>query len=354
VDLIILDLMMPVMGGYETLTNIRKTPSLNTIPVIIVSAMNRKEDMEECFKMGAADYFTKPLKQDDVRFLVPLKVKNLIKLKLTQEKLVQAEKLAGVACLAAGMAHEINNPLGGILQNLQLLEGRLNLTIPKTRERLENYGFGQEELESLDKYFSERKIYNYLSHIKDAGERAAKIVRNLLNFSRPGERELKLCDVNSLVENAVDLAGKEYEIKKSYDFDLIKIEKYYGENISLFCEAYEITQVLLNIIKNAAYELYRFKKIKSDFEPCIKVKTYTDENYGVIQVTDNGPGISEDVKDRIFDTFFTTKEIGEGTGLGLSVSYFIVKEIHKGNLRFESEEGKGTAFFVEIPLNEVL
>jgi len=252
------------------------------------------------------------------------------------------------------MAHEINNPLGGILQNLQLLEGRLNLTLPKTRERLENYGFGQEELESLDKYFSERKIYNYLSHIKDAGERAARIVRNLLNFSRTGERELKLCDVNSLVENAFDLIGKEYEIKKYYDFDVIKIEKDYGENISLFCEGYEITQVLFNIIKNAAYELYRFKKLQSDFEPCIKVKTYTDENYGVIRVTDNGPGIPGDVKDRIFDTFFTTKEIGEGTGLGLSVSYFIVKEIHKGNLRFESEEGKGTAFFVEIPLNEVL
>lgn len=352
VDLVILDLMMPIMGGFETLKNIRANLSLNSIPIIIISAISRMSDMEECLKLGVADYFSKPLSQDDIRLFLPLKVRNLIKLKLTQEKLVQSEKMASIGGLAAGMAHEINNPLGGILQNLQLIEKRFDFTSPKNKEKLTSLGFDEAQIEKLSEYLNDSKVNKYITFIRDAGTRAAQIVRTLLDFSRSREdKKFKLSELNAMVEHAVELALTEYHISTHYDFKNIEIIKDYAvETKPVRCDPQEIEQVVFNLIKNASYELHKLKSKDSNFNPVIKLKTHFTATTGIIEINDNGKGIDEGNTNNIFEPFFTTKEVGEGLGLGLSISYFIVKDLHGGNLRFESKPDKGTSFFIELPL----
>ncbi len=265
--------------------------------------------------------------------------------KRTQELMIQTEKMMSVGGLAAGMAHEINNPLGAIMQGAQNLERRLSPDLAVNIQIADKHNLS---LKSLQAYLEERKILLFLDSMKESGQRAATIVKDMLRFSRKSESKMAPTDLAELIENVLELAGKDYDLKKKYDFRKVRIIKEFDSNLPLVpCTQTEIEQVVLNLLKNASQAMAQ----DHGNEPHrIVIRLSNDEHLARIEVEDNGPGIDEKIRKRIFEPFFTTKPVGEGTGLGLSVSYMIISHNHKGTLEVESELGNGTKFLIGLPL----
>ncbi len=266
--------------------------------------------------------------------------------KQMQELMVQTEKMMSVGGLAAGMAHELNNPLGIILQSVQNMERRLSTTLPKNQVVAQELALN---LGTVGEYMRARGIDEYMRGIQEAGDRAAKIIRTMLDFSRSSQSVRATCDVNEMLDTALNLAANDYDLKKRYDFRNIAIEKDYDQGTgALECTETEIVQVLLNIIKNAAQAMPG-RGDRSD-APTLRLHSKILADAVRVEIEDNGPGMDEATRRRVFEPFFTTKPQGEGTGLGLSVGYFIVTQKHKGKISVESHPGVGTTFAIELPL----
>ncbi|MFC1748901.1 PocR ligand-binding domain-containing protein [Pseudomonadota bacterium] len=265
--------------------------------------------------------------------------------KRMEQLMVQTEKMMSVGGLAAGMAHELNNPLGGIIQGIQNVQRRISPDFEKNIQIANELGI---DLEKVEEYLTQRDIVEILSGINSAGSRAAEIVNNMLKFARKPEAELKPEALTPLIDQALQLAEVDYSLKKEYDFREIEIVKEYDPTVnSVMCIAPEIQQVLLNLLKNAAQALSDRDK---DIEPRITLRTHRHNNMICIEVEDNGPGMDEHTRSRVFDPFFTTRPVGEGTGLGLSVSYFIITQEHNGQISVDSAPGHGTTFKVCLPM----
>lgn len=263
-----------------------------------------------------------------------------------EKLMVQTEKMMSVGGLAAGMAHELNNPLGGILQGIQNVQRRLSPGLEKNRSIATDNGI---ELDKLQAYLEKRGINDFLHGMAESGERAADIVKNMLMFSRKTELRKHDESLNEIAEKALTLAAVDYDLKKKYEFRDITIQREYDESMPpASCIASDIQQVLLNLFRNAAQALADYDT--SPEPPTITVRTFKQGGMACIEVSDNGPGIDETINQRVFEPFFTTREVGEGTGLGLSVSYFIVTDEHGGVLTMESEPGRGTKFLIKLPL----
>ncbi len=265
-----------------------------------------------------------------------------------EDMMVQTEKMMSVGGLAAGMAHEINNPLGGILLGVQNILRRVSPDFKVNREKAEELNLN---LEDIFKYLEKQKIIYFLEVIQRSGERASDIVTNMLNFSRRSESQFEKADISSIIENTIELATNDYDLKKKYDFRHIKITREFeNEFPEILCAENELQQVLLNLLKNAVHAISDNKEKSED--PEITLRLFKEGSLGVIEVEDNGPGMDRETTKRVFEPFFTTKEIGVGTGLGLSVSYFIITNIHKGTMYVISTPGKGTKFIIKLPLEE--
>lgn len=264
-----------------------------------------------------------------------------------QDMLVQAEKMRTVAGLAAGMAHEINNPLASILQSVQNALRRLQTEdMPANLKAAEKTGC---DLKAMRAYLEQRDIYTFLESIKDAGERAAKIVTNMLEFSRTRESVKAPVNINELLDKAVNLSASDYDLKKKYDFRKVIIERDYAPDLPRTpCTVTQIEQVFMNALRNSAQAMA--ERPEGAPPPRILLRTRREGGMVRIEVEDNGPGMSEDVRRRVFDPFFTTKVPGEGTGLGLSVSYYIVVSNHNGVIRMDSWPGKGSRMTIELPV----
>ncbi len=262
-----------------------------------------------------------------------------------EEMMIQTEKMMSVGGLAAGMAHEINNPLSGILQGIQNTFRRLAAESEKNIRVAEECGT---DLEAIRLYLEKMGIFKYLEGMRSSGIRAADIVSNMLNFSRRSGSEMTPADINRLIDNTLELAKNDYDLKKKYDFRYIRIIRDYDPGLkSVVCTVMEIEQVILNLLKNAAQAMTEAgEKHKS---PEIILRTRMEGAYIRIEVRDNGPGMDRKTCKRIFEPFYTTKSIGMGTGLGLSVSYFIITGNHKGMMSVESDPGKGAAFIIQLP-----
>jgi PAS domain S-box-containing protein len=263
-----------------------------------------------------------------------------------EEMMVQSEKMASVGGLAAGMAHEINNPLGGIMMAAQNIERRLSTTLRKNDEAAADLGIS---METIAAYMERRNIFKMLSGILEMGHRASEIVTNMLNFSRKSDSRVSSAHINSVVESAIELAANDYNLKKHYDFRHIRIDRIYDQKLpAINCIRPEIQQVILNLLRNAAQAMAG--KEYGTEQPNIRISTYRKGSMAVIEVTDNGPGMSEKIRKRVFEPFFTTKDVGAGTGLGLSVSYFIITNNHGGRMESATQIGKGTTFTIHLPL----
>ena len=263
-----------------------------------------------------------------------------------EEMMIQSEKMMSVGGLAAGMAHEINNPLAGILQNVQVLQNRTSKGIKKNDEVAKECGV---RIEAIEDYMDKRGLNHIIDLIIESGKRAATIVNNMLSFAKKGGAVFGRHDLSELLDNTVDLAANEYDLKKRFDFRQIRIIREYEPDLpQIPCESSKIQQVFLNILKNSAQAMAEDND--SEKTPTITLRIRNLQKRVRVEIEDNGPGIPETVIKRVFEPFFTTKGADTGTGLGLSVSYFIIVENHSGKMDVESTLGEGTKFLIELPV----
>lgn len=190
-----------------------------------------------------------------------------------------------------------------------------------------------------------------LGNIKKSGGRAAGIIENMLGFARKSEEKVSLHSITDLLDSALSLATNDYDLKNQYDFKLIRIRKKYEKRLpKLMCDGNEIQQVFLNILFNAAQAM---KSVETQ-NPLIVIRVRLEKAHKIMRIAieDNGPGMGHETLKRIFEPFFTTKPVGLGTGLGLSVSYYIITENHGGKLEVKSEPEKGSRFIIRIPVDK--
>ncbi len=280
--------------------------------------------------------------------------KTLEKLKQTQVKMLQSEKMASIGQLAAGIAHEINNPTGFVSSNLFTLgnysEDLINMIkhykevinqIKKTnQDKDKKIGLSKEidEIEALeltlDINFMLNDIDNLIKESQDGVLRIKKIVDDLKGFAHPGKDKPEYSNINENLDSTLNVIWNEIKLKAT-------VVKKYGNIPEIMCYPQKLNQVFMNILFNAV------QCMESEGE--IRIGTDVRDEYLEIKISDTGPGISKDNITKIFDPFFTTKEIGKGTGLGLNIAYNIIEE-HNGSISVESEEGCGTMFTIILPV----
>ncbi len=269
-----------------------------------------------------------------------------------EDETIQAEKLTSVASLVEGMAHELNNPLGGIMQGAQSVLRRVSPELPQNVEAARRCDV---DLDKLRAYLADRHIFKFLEGIQASGLRAAHIVTYLLQFSRDREAAKEYTSMSALMDRAVELARHDKDLVKRVDWRRLEIVREYQPDLPrVFCSVSGLEQVLLNVIKNAIQAMVGISgETPAPKTPRIVLRIMTEgENELLrIEVEDNGPGMDESTMRRVFEPFFTTKPPGEGTGLGLAVTYFIVTVTHRGTLSVKSAgPGSGTMFIIRLPL----
>jgi len=264
--------------------------------------------------------------------------KSLQSLKATQAQLVQSEKLASLGELTAGIAHEIQNPLN-FVNNFADVSAEL---IDDMREEIK-LGDNEEVLAIAG------DLQQNLQKIVHHGKRASSIVKGMLEHSRTGTGERQLTDINALCDEYLRLSFHGMRAKdKSFNADFEFIPDPNAPKLNVVSQ--DIGRVLLNLINNAFYAVNVARTSRPSFAPKVTVLTEQENNQLIIQVKDNGAGMSDKVKAKIFQPFFTTKPTGQGTGLGLSLAYDIITKGHNGKIMVNSVEGEGTTFTISLPL----
>jgi two-component system, NtrC family, sensor kinase len=268
-----------------------------------------------------------------------------------EEQLQISEKMASIGLLAAGVAHEINNPLSAILHGVQNIHRRTAPDFPANQKVASEMRI---DLAQVHAYLRARDIYKILDDMRDAGERSAGIVTNMLEFARSSNRAHSLIDLHAVIDHSLELSRKMLELHTTEGTLHPRIiTELRQDSLPVLCSAAELQQVLLNLLRNATQAL-ETSEFTPPNVPTIHLRLYRDGQEAVIEIEDNGPGMPENIRRHIFEPFFTTKEVGKGTGLGLSVSYFIITEHHAGTIEVESIPGRGSRFIIRLPLTETI
>jgi signal transduction histidine kinase len=344
--IVITDWMMPDVDGLELIRRIRGIHRPGYVHATLLTARSQKEDLVEGMEAGADDFLTKPFDRDELRVRLraaerlvnleqSLAEQNRI-LRETQAALVQTEKLASLGQLAAGIAHEINNPIAYVTNNLVVIrrDTQAALAALDAHRRGDSAEAARLEQEADIGYFRENftrtcdKTLEGLHRVRD-------IVRNLRDFARLDEAEFKEADLNDAIRSTIEIVQHQIKAKS------IRLESESNPLPPVLCHPGKINQVFLNLLMNAIQACAR--------GGVVATRTRAEPEGIVIEVQDNGCGISPAHRSRVFEPFFTTKPVGQGTGLGLSVSFGIVRD-HGGAIEVDSEVGSGSTFRVRLPL----
>jgi PAS domain S-box-containing protein len=262
-----------------------------------------------------------------------------------EELMIQSEKMLSVGGLAAGMAHEINNPLAGILQNAAVLNNRLFMDLPANRTAAQTAGIS---MAAIQHYMELRKLPVMIENIHNSGMRASTIVKNMLGFARKSDLTVSSHDLCKLLDQAIELIETDYDMKMNYDFKQIRVKREYDDAGTLVpCEASKLQQVFLNLLKNGAEAMAA--AAHGQAPPMFRLRVRGNGSWVQVEIEDNGPGMDEKTRRRVFEPFFTTKPVGKGTGLGLSVAYFIITENHSGEMEAQASENGGARFVIRLP-----
>jgi PAS domain S-box-containing protein len=275
---------------------------------------------------------------------------NDVTLRVMMEKtMIQNEKMMSLGELAAGVAHEINNPLGAILQHVQNIERRTSSVLAQNKTVAEQAGT---HMDGIEKYLEARQIKHLLNGIREAGERSARLVANMLDFSHKSQPHSQI-KLNTLIQHCLELSSNIFHTQQDGEKIPITLVTHLDDTLPvILCSPAEIQQVVLNLLRNACqcFAEQTPGTTTSGEAPVITISTTRDAGDVLVRIADNGPGMTEEIRQHIFEPFFTTKAIGYGTGLGLSISYFIITQHHQGKIDVESTAGIGTCFSIRLPI----
>lgn len=325
---------------------------INRCETAILSAIRTGAAQEVTYRISSSDgswrwytaHVALHVDEDDVITVIGMAHDVTERLRI-EEIMTQAEKMSMISGMAAGMAHEINNPLGAILQHAQNIERRVSADIPANFHAAAELGIS---LDMVRAYLQKRGIFDFIGHIRTAGIRASDIISNMLRFSSRGDSNTEYVDISAFLDRVLKLAGTDYDMKKKYAFNQITLHRSYAADLPpVQMVVAEMEQVLLNILKNAAQAISGTAMSR---QPLISVRTRLSGGMVVIEIEDNGPGMDETTRLRVFEPFFSTKEVGVGTGLGLSVAYAIITNRHHGLIEVKSRAGEGSCFTLRLPL----
>jgi signal transduction histidine kinase len=316
-DVILLDLMMPVMDGWQFRVLQKRDPQLAPIPVLAISA----NGTPKAAAIDADAYLQKPIDIDALLSAIE-RTLLVVERRHLQTALAESERLAALGTLAAGVAHEINNPLSYVLSNIAYAARVVSGDAPAEREKTE--------------------LRKALAEAEEGCVRIRTIVRDLQLFARPTDEETRPVDVRRVLDSSVALAAHELRQRA-------RVVKEYGEVPLVDANEGRLGQVFINLLVNAAQAIPEGEAEKNE----IRLSVRSDGPWVVIEVRDTGSGIPPEIRARIFEPFFTTKPVGVGTGLGLSIAHRLVVAAH-GEIDVDSERGKGTTFRVRLPASREL
>jgi two-component system NtrC family sensor kinase len=362
--LLLADVLMPGRNGIELLREM--ATKYSDTAVIMISGVDRPQRVLDALRIGAFDYLIKPcemgvlhmsveralerryLRRTALKYKADLEKQNIqlasskSELERLQAQIIHSEKMASLGQLAAGVAHELNNPAGFLYGNMDILKGYVT-QLEKLLASYEKVALAPDAsplIMSLKTEHNSEQIfsdlYSIISDCLEGAERIRDIVQNLRLFSRLDEAEFKQINLSEGIESTIRLLSGYFMSSR------IRLHREYDELPPVGCYAGQLNQVWMNLLSNAA------QAIADRGEICIS--TGLEDDWVVVKISDTGSGIPEDQLLRIFDPFFTTKAVGEGTGLGLSISYGII-ERHGGTISVASRMGHGTTFTVKIPLS---
>jgi two-component system NtrC family sensor kinase len=363
--LVISDVQMPGLGGVELLRKV--TERYRDTAVIMVSGLDRTQRVIDAIREGAFDYLLKPCDLDVLQLRVEsaLERRTLLRnarrykedlenrntelavrkaeLERLQAQLVHNEKMASLGQLAAGVAHELNNPAGFIFSNMTVLPDYLS-RLERVLSCYEEIPLSPDAAERVTAVRQETEYDQILSDLNslaadsyEGAERIRDVVQNLRLFSRLDEAEFKQVDLHEGIDSTVRLLSKYYTSR------FIVLKRDYGAVPPVHCYAGQLNQVWMNLLINAAQAI-------GDTHGEVRIKTRCEGETVIASISDTGKGIAPEHLEKIFDPFFTTKPVGDGTGLGLSITHGII-ERHCGTIEVESIPGQGATFTVAIPVN---
>jgi signal transduction histidine kinase len=377
-DLILLDVMMPGIDGFETCRRLKANPATQDIPVIFMTALSDTVDKVRGLELGAVDYVTKPFQHEEViaRTKLHLRLSQLThkleeevqsrtqdlssslgQLQQAQLQLVQSEKMSTLGQLVAGIGHEINNPIGFINGNLKYVQEYANdlfrllelyqAKLPAPDAELE------ELIEEIDLPYLIGDMPQMLGSMKEGVSRLQEISLSLRTFARSDTATMVDYQVEEGLNSTLMLLG--HRLKADDRRPAIQIVKNFQKTPKVSCYAGQLNQVFMNLFANAIDALDDFNESKSyqELEAApnrISIATELKGNELVIRIQDNGTGIDAGIREKIFEPSFTTKAVGKGTGLGLPISQQIIEVKHQGKLDCFSELGQGTEFVITLPI----
>lgn len=379
-DLILLDVVMPGIDGFETCKRLKQNSATCDIPVIFMTADSDTDSKVKGLNIGAVDYITKPFHEEELlaRIKTHLQLRNLTKnlekrvtertaalsralkdLQESQLQLVQTEKMSALGELVAGVAHEINNPVGFIHGNLQHASAYFQDMINIINLYQQHYPNPvpeiKEEIAAIDLKYMLADLPNLISSMKEGVQRIRDISISLRNFSRADSDRKVSCNIHDGIDSTIMIL--KHRLKASEDHPDIQVIRDYDNLPEIECFIGQLNQVFMNLLANAIDALEESNVgrtyIEIEANPNqVLIQTSLTENrkHILIRIKDNGVGMSPDVQQKIFDHLFTTKPVGQGTGLGLSIARQIVVEKHGGTLEVNSVPGQGSEFIIKLPI----
>lgn len=379
-DLILLDVMMPGIDGFETCKRLKENSVTYDIPVIFMTANSDTDSKVKGLNIGAVDYITKPFHEEELlaRIKTHLQLRNLTKtlekrvaertaalsralkdLQESQLQLVQTEKMSALGQLVAGVAHEINNPVGFIHGNLGhasvYFQDMVNIINLYQQHYPNPVPEIQEEIAAIDLKYMLSDLPNLISSMKEGVQRIRNISTSLRTFSRADSDRKVYCNIHDGIDSTIMIL--KHRLKASEDRPDIQVIRDYDKLPELECFIGQLNQVFMNLLANAIDALEEsnagrtYIEIEANPNQVFIQTTLTeDKNYILIRIKDNGVGMSADVQQKIFDYLFTTKSVGQGTGLGLSIARQIIVEKHGGSLEINSVLGQGSEFIIKLPI----